>query len=87
VRGATNGDGAAFDKVNARLAGFHVNIASAAQNGFHFTLHNFHAHRAFDGDGFAVNGSNHVAKRRIIMGCGTEKERSGVDESGGGNNR
>jgi hypothetical protein len=86
VRGTTDGDGAAFDKIDARLTGFDVNIAATTQNGFCSTLNNFHTHGAFNGDGFAVNGADRVPERRIVVGGGTEEKRSGADKSGGAKN-
>jgi hypothetical protein len=87
VRGTADSDGAAFDKIDARLTGFDVNIAATTQNGFCSTLHNLHAHGAFDGDGLAVNGADRVSERRIVMGSGAEKKRSGAHQSGGAKNR
>ena len=46
VCGTADHDLAAFDEIDARLPGLHVDIAAAAQNRFHLAADHFHGHRA-----------------------------------------
>ena len=63
---AADEDLSPFHQLDARLPGFHAHIAAAAQNGAHLPVHHIHAHRSFDGDGVALNGSDGIAERRIV---------------------
>ena len=72
MRRAANADLAALDKIDARVAGLHPHVAAVVQDGFHLPVHDFHAHRSGDGDGFAVDDADGVGNRlvRPRAGCG-----------------
>jgi len=57
---AADCDLAAFDEVDAGLAGVDADIAAAAQDGSGAALHDFDVHWALDGDGFALDGADGV---------------------------
>lgn len=60
VRGAADGDLAAFDEVDASLPGVDANVAATAQDCFCAALHYFNVEWALDVDGFAFDGTHGV---------------------------
>ena len=75
MRRTANADLAAFDKIDARGAGFDAHVAAAAQDGFRLAVDDLDTHGSVDGDGFAVDHAHRVGKRFIGTrgGCGEQR--------------
>src|SRR6266480_7583086 len=76
MRRTANADLAPFYKINARRAGLDLHVAAAAQYGFLLAVHDFHAHRSADSDGFAVDDPHGVGTRLVgaPSSCGDQRD-------------
>src|SRR5882757_7770071 len=78
---AADCDLAAFDEVDAGLAGVEADVAATAQDRAGAALHDFDVHGALDGDGFAFDGADGVVGGLVGSGGGCKVE--GGEESCG----
>src|SRR5882757_5103004 len=78
---AADCDLAAFDEIDAGLAGVEADVAAAAQDCAGAALHDFDVHGALDGDGFAFDGADGVVGGLVSSGGGREIE-SGEEKCG-----
>src|SRR5437899_4818954 len=82
--GAADHNLPALHQIDARLPGFYVNIAAAAQKRLHLAPHHFHGHRPIDRDGFAFDHPDRICGRIVGAHRGSRK---GSGEHGGANQK
>ena len=75
MRGAADGDLAAFDQSDTSAAGFDVNVGATAQQRLDLAANDFDAHRAGDGDGVAFDDSDGIADVLVIFTQCRRRER------------
>ena len=76
--GAAYDDLPAFDQVDVGLARLHVNIAAAAKYSANLPIRGFNTHRPFDGNRFALDGTDRVPGRWIVRHGSAQQQKQGT---------
>ena|SRR5579864_2795305 len=83
MRGTANRNLPAFDKIDVRSAGFHADVAAAAQNSFHLAVNGFHAHGPGHINGIALDRSDGVTWGIVRTSGSGQKQRRRTYKSSG----
>src|SRR6267143_1801355 len=62
MRRTANADLPAFNKIDARGAGFDAHVTAAAQDGFRLAVDDFDTHGSGDADSFAIDDPHRVGR-------------------------